>query len=622
MRYVILGTAGHIDHGKSNLVKALTGTDPDRLKEEKERGITIDLGFADLEYPDGLSIGIVDVPGHERLVRNMLAGAGGIDILLLVVAADEGIMPQSREHLHICNLLKIKTGLVAITKTDLVEPEWLELVTEEVREFIGGTVLEGSDIIPVSSKTGENLERIKEKIHELALNVETKPTEGLFRLPVDRIFTLKGFGTVVTGTAVSGTVSVEQNIEILPKGIRTKVRGLHSHGKAVKKAFAGMRTAVNLQGIEKEELQRGDTLVTSDRFTPVYNVDVELELLPESPPVKTRSLVHFHLTTSETVARVILYEREVLSPGESCFAQLRLKEPVIAQSGDRYIVRRFSPLETIGGGRILDPMPGRRRKKDGIADLEVYGTGSLEDKIATKIKKFAISGMTRPLIEGWINAEVSAIREAIDSLRKRGEILRFDDILIHRDAFGKFTDELTGMLQEFHKENPVREGMPKEDARNALHVEQRLFTNLLEEVGDVVAQKELIRLKSFSAALSDEEKTKVLAFIREKGIQVPQVSELARELGVQEKQLIDILRFMASDGSLQRINDALYISREAYDLMIEQLKKHFSNNEGMTVAEFRDLMQTTRKYALPLLEYMDANRITLRVGDIRKFILK
>ncbi len=333
MRYVILGTAGHIDHGKSSLVKALTGIDPDRLKEEKERGITIDLGFADLTYPDGLTVGIVDVPGHERLVRNMLAGAGGIDLVLLVIAADEGIMPQSREHLAICNLLKIKSGLIAVTKADLVEKDWLHLVMDEVRGFVKGTFLEGAEITPVSSKTGENLDLLKEKIREVALRVEPKPEKEIFRLPIDRVFTLKGFGTVVTGTVVSGTLSLDETAEVQPSGISAKVRGLHSHGKAIRTARAGQRVAINLQGVNKEDLRRGDVAVTPKNIQPSRIIDARIDLLAEVSPLKTKSLVHFHIATSETIARVILYNRDELNAGESCYCQLRLDEPVVALSG-------------------------------------------------------------------------------------------------------------------------------------------------------------------------------------------------------------------------------------------------------------------------------------------------
>jgi len=363
MQYRILGTAGHIDHGKSALVKALTGIDPDRLKEEKERGITIDLGFADLRFSDDLTVGIVDVPGHERLIRNMLAGAGGIDLVLLVIAANEGVMPQSREHLHICNLLNIKSGLIAISKVDLVEQEWLDLVQEDVRNFVKGTFLEGADIIPVSAKTMFNTNLLKEKIKEVALKVEQKSSKGIFRLPVDRVFSLKGFGTVVTGTAVSGSISVNDDVEILPSNIACKVRGLHSHGKPIQSAYAGQRVAINLQGVEKEALKRGDAAVVPGKFISTKMLDAKIELLQNVPVLKSREIVHLHLGTTENMARIILYEKDKIAPGEICYCQFRLQEPIIAMSGDRFIIRRFSPLETVGGGQILDTISQKMSHK-------------------------------------------------------------------------------------------------------------------------------------------------------------------------------------------------------------------------------------------------------------------
>jgi len=622
MRYVILGTAGHIDHGKSQLVKALTGVDPDRLKEEKERGITIDLGFADLEYPDGLSIGIVDVPGHERLVRNMLAGAGGIDIVLLVIAADEGVMPQSREHLHICDLLRIKSGLIVITKLDLVERDWVELVKEEAKDFVKGTFLEGADIVAVSSKTGENLDLLKEKIRELALKIEPKPSEGLLRLPVDRVFTLKGFGTVVTGTAVSGSLGLEEQVEILPSGITTKVRGLQSHGRPMQEILAGQRGAVNLQGVEKEELKRGDTLVSPGRFSPTHSLDAKVELLSGAPPLKNRSLVHFHLGTSETVARVVLYGRDALEPGAGCYAQFRLRSPVVAQSGDRYIVRRFSPLETIGGGEVLDPSPLKRRKMEAAEDLEVFEGGSLAEKIAVKVKRLSLKGMSVAAVEGWVRAEVPAVRKAVGDLVKGGVLVRFEDTLFHREAVGLFKDEITRMLGEFHRKNPLRAGMPKEELRARMKVEPRIFTHLVSSISELVSEKDLLRLRAFSVSLSEDDKERVLAALREKGFQAPTKAELSSELSMGDRRITDILKLMADEGSVRRINDSVYMSMDAYERMLGILKGHFSRKAEMTVAEFRDMLGTTRKYALPLLEYLDSNRITLRVGDVRKLLQK
>ncbi|MEW6586950.1 MAG: selenocysteine-specific translation elongation factor [Nitrospirota bacterium] len=625
MRHIILGTAGHIDHGKSSLVLALTGIDPDRLKEEKERGITIDLGFADLAYPDGLTVGIVDVPGHERLVKNMLAGAGGIDLVLLVIAADEGIMPQSREHLHICNLLKIKSGLIAITKADLVEGEWLELVEEEVKNFVQGTFLEGAEIVHVSSKTMFNVELLKEKIHRIALTVEPKPAKGLFRLPIDRVFTLKGFGTVVTGTAVSGSISVNDDAEILPTNIQSKVRGLHSHGKSIQTAYAGQRVAINLQGVEKEALRRGDTVVVPGRFIPTRKIDAKVELLSDAPPLKSKSLIHFHLGTSETIARIILYGRSELKAGEQCYCQFRLREPVISMSGDRYIIRRFSPVETIGGGEIIDPLSQRRSMKEGLEDLQIFETGSLSDKIAVKVKRAGIYGMNVSMIEGWVKAEVPSIKQSLRELKENGILMQFEDILIHAQPLGQMKESVIKILSDFHKKNPLKPGLPKEELKAHFNIDSRLFGNLTASLKEVAAEKELLRLTSFRPALSEVDqtvKTRILELLEKGEFQPPAKEELSQSLKMDQKHLTDILQLMAKEGSLVRINDSTYVTSFVFREMIDRLKDFYSKKPDMTVAEFRDILNTTRKYALPFLEYLDSNKITLRVGDVRKSLLK
>jgi selenocysteine-specific elongation factor len=625
MRYVILGTAGHIDHGKSALVKALTGIDPDRLKEEKERGITIDLGFADLSYPDGLTIGIVDVPGHERLVRNMLAGAGGIDLVLLVIAADEGVMPQSREHLYICDLLKIKSGLIVITKADLVESEWLDLMKDEVKNFVKGTFLEGSPIVPVSSKTMSNIDLLKEEIRNVALKVEPKPTKGLFRLPIDRVFTLKGFGTVITGTALSGSISVDDAVEILPSNITSRVRGLHSHGKPIQTAYAGQRVAINLQGVEKEELKRGDSAVLPGRFIPTKTIDAKIELLRDVPPVKRKSLVHFHLATSETIARVILYGRDELKPEESCYCQFRLQDPVVSMSGDRYIIRRFSPVETIGGGEIFDPSPPKRRQKDIAEVLMTFEKGSLSDKISLKVLQSGLHGISTMALEGWIKAEIPAIRESIEILKKNGLLFNVENILIHKTFFDSFREKVLQTLKNFHTKNPLKPGMPKEELRVKLNIEPRLFSGLLTSLKDAVMEKEIIRLRTFSTVLSQAEETikaRIFELLQKGGFQPPSKEELSQSFKVDQKHLSDILKLMVKEGSLVRISDSMYLTSSVYNKMIETLKNFFSKKSEMTVAEFRDILGTTRKYALPILEYLDSNKITLRVGDIRKLLLK
>ena len=626
MRHIILGTAGHIDHGKSSLVKALTGIDPDRLKEEKERGITIDIGFADLLYPEReLSVGIVDVPGHERLIRNMLAGAGGIDMVLLVVAADEGIMPQSREHLAICNLLRIKSGLVAVTKSDLVEKDWLDLVCGEIRDFVKGTFLQDSPIIPVSSRTGENLDLLKKAILDIGGAVTPKSSAGLFRMPVDRVFTLKGFGTVVTGTAVSGRISLEDPLEIIPAGIKTKVRGLHSHGRSIEKASAGQRVAINLQSVEKFDLKRGDVAVTPDSFYPSRNIDGFLEMLSAVPVLKNRSLVHFYSGTSEAIARVILYERGELKAGEFCYCQFRLSEPIVAVSGDRYIIRRFSPLETLGGGEILDPSPARRSKKKGTADLDILHSGTLDQKISLKVETAGKGGIRVGRIAGWISSDLEAVRNSLESLKSRGLIIQHEDLLLHEKVTSSLQTKMAELLAAFHKHQPLKPGMAKEEMRTQLGLDPRLFSFVLTGTKGVIAEQNIVRLREFRIALSSNEeevKTKILGALQQAGFQPPSKEELAVSLKMDAKRLTDILSILSKEGTVVRINEAYYLSGSAYQQILTLLKEFFSKKAEMSVAEFRDLLTTSRKYALPLLEYLDSSKITLRTGDVRKLLIK
>ncbi len=623
MRYVILGTAGHIDHGKSTLVKALTGIDPDRLKEEKERGITIDLGFADLNYPDGLTVGIVDVPGHERLVKNMLAGAGGIDLVLLVIAADEGIMPQSREHLAICNLLRIKSGLVAITKEDLVEKEWLELVIEEVREFIKGSFLENAEIVPVSAKSGYNLDLLREKIHHLALAVETKPVNEIFRLPIDRVFTLKGFGTIVTGTLISGSIRLDEEVEILPADLKSKVRGMQSHGKPIKTALAGQRVAINLQGIEKEALRRGDIVVTPGVLRAVTVMDAKIELLQNQQPLKNRSIVHFHLTTAETTGRIILYGRDEVKGGDSCFCQIKLSEPVVALSGDRFIIRRFSPVITIGGGTILDPLPPKRKKTDDLSDLIIYEGTDLQEKVSVKVKKAGIKGLEKGSLKGWIRAEIPSIEDSISALKEKGLIIEIEGYLFHRDVYDNLCSNIRQVLQDYHKSNPLRPGMPKEELKGRLRFLPDIWNALFAKIKGLRVDRNLVMLEGFSVSSTDSAVSgRILKILGESGFQPPSKEEISKALQIKEKEVADILRLMQKEGRIARINDSLYLTVENYNRMLSLLKAFFSKKPEMTVAEFRDLLGTTRKYAIPFLEYLDSNKITLRVGEVRRFLLK
>lgn len=629
IKSVILGTAGHIDHGKSSLVKALTGVDPDRLKEEKERGITIDLGFANISYPeDNLTVGIVDVPGHERLIKNMLAGAGGIDIVLLVIAADEGVMPQSREHLAICELLRIKAGIVVITKADLVDYDWLQLVSDDAKKFVEGTFLENAEVIQVSSKTGLNLELLKEKVRSLAASVMPKLIAGIFRLPIDRVFTLKGFGTVVTGTALSGTITLDSPIEILPSGIKSRVRGLQTHGRGVDRAYAGQRIGINVQGIDRDLLQRGDVVVAPDRFVPTQTVDVKLEMLKHAPPVKSRSRVHFYAGTSETIARIIIYGSDEVKAGESCYCQFRIEDPVVTLSGDRYIIRRFSPLETIGGGEILDPHPLRRKKKMGVDDLKLFENGTLSEKIGMLVKRFRAQGCKISQIEGWFHVNLPDIASNIDRLISDGLLIRSHDTLFHKESFDEFRDTLRLILTQFHAENQLKSGMPKEELKARLRLAVKAgdeIFELLPKIEEFALDKDMVRLKGFKVSLTTADrgvKQEIVSRLNREGFQPSSKVELAKALSISEKEVGDLLKLLAQEGSLVRINDSTFVAKEQYDRMIGQLRDFYSKKPDMTVAEFRDLLCTTRRFALPFLEYLDTHKITLRIGDIRKFVLK
>jgi len=494
MKYTILGTAGHIDHGKSTLVKALTGTDPDRLKEEKERGITLDLGFASLDLPSGNRLGIVDVPGHEGLIKNMLAGVGGIDIVMLVIAADEGIMPQTREHLAICDLLHVKKGLIALTKMDAAEKDWLALVQDEVREFVKGTFLEKSPIVPVSAKTGENLETLKQELDKLAKEVAPKSPNGILRLPIDRVFTMKGFGTVITGTLLSGTISQDQEVDILPKGTTTKVRGIQSHNQAAQRAVAGQRTAVNLQGIEKDQISRGDTIVTKGFFTTTRNVDCSLSMLKQATRgIKTGTRIRFYNNTQESIGRAALVGTNELNPGDEGYVQFRLEQPVLIQHGDRFIIRFYSPMETLGGGMVLDPHPRRHKTStmaESVRNLTVLEKGSLEDKLAIIVAGKALACMEEAAVIGSVAADKQEITTALSALVQKKAVVRVDNLYVHGSQLAILEKKVLDLIAGFHKANSLKPGIDKEEVKGLLKA--RLHPKALNMAIDGLIRKKQI----------------------------------------------------------------------------------------------------------------------------------
>ncbi len=640
MRNIILGTAGHIDHGKTSLVKALTGIDADRLKEEKERGITIDIGFASYGFPDGTRLGIVDVPGHERLIKNMLAGVGGIDIVMLVIAANEGIMPQTREHLMICDLLKIKRGLVAVTKIDIAEKEWLELVVDDIKEYIRGTFLEGCPIVPVSSVTGENLNDLIGELAKIASEVEEKSPEGLFRLPVDRVFTMKGLGTVLTGTLLSGKVNQNDEVEIFSggtsaknwEGIRTKVRGIQCYNKHVSIAVAGQRTALNLQGVEKKSIARGDVVSIPDALRPCYMIDGKFLLLKEASKfLKNRARIRFYTGTKEVMGRIILLDRERLEPGDNAYVQFRLEEPIFALAGDRYIVRFYSPVETIGGGTILDTNPLKyRRKKMGVVikNLEVLEKGSLSEKLSLQILKQGVRGEDIEGLRSWIDEIPTTVEEAIEQSLQSKEIVLVDKgkkHYVHRDIFGRLKEEVLSELDSFHKKNPLKFGISKEEIRNKMgnDLPQKLVEAVLkglEKGNDIVVEKSIVRLASFEIRLeSDQEdlKERILKFYKNGGVQPPLVEEIYKDLRIDSRKMGDLISILLKEEKLVKIDSSLCFYREVFDKVKEMTIRYLTKNKKMTVADLRNMIKTTRKYAVPLCEYFDSINLTIRTGDER-----
>ena len=623
-----MGTAGHIDHGKTSLVKALTGTDTDRLPEEKARGITIDLGFAFLEEPDGLVIEIVDVPGHERFVKNMLAGAGGIDLALLVVAADEGVMPQTREHLAICQLLRIKSGLVVLSKADLAEPEWIELVRDDVRRALEPTFLAGCPIVHASVKTGAGLPELRAALATLARAVPAKDPDRTARLPIDRVFTVKGFGTVVTGTLIAGRVVVDDKVEVYPRGVQSKVRGLQVHGRIVPEATAGQRTAVNLQGVERAAIERGDVLAPPGTLVPTVLLDGTLELLEDAPrPVKTRDRVRFHVGTQEVMARVLPVDRPELAPGGSGQARFRLEAPVVALPGDRFVVRSYSPIVTIGGGTVLDIAPPRFKRRGAAlaAHLALLATGDPPAVLEEHLKQAGAAGARVADLRARTPFGPELLRQLLDRLQHDGRVLAVDrEWYLHRDANDRLRAQTVELLETFHTENPLRAGISREELRSrAGNAQERVFTQLLtvlESEGVVKSERDQVRLGSHTIRLSPDQERVVKgleADFRGAGAAPPSPEEALGRLGVKGTEKHELFQVLVADRTLLRVKDSLYFHAEALRSVQEQLVALLRQKKEIGPADFKDLFGVSRKYAIPLMEYFDTQRVTVRVGERR-----
>jgi selenocysteine-specific elongation factor len=630
MSHIIVGTAGHIDHGKTALVKALTGIDADRLKEEKERGITIDIGFANLQLDARTTIGFVDVPGHERFIKNMLAGVGGIDLVILVVAADESVMPQTREHLEICSLLRIKQGLTVLTKIDNVERDLADLVEIEVREFLKGSFLEHSPILRVSSTTGEGIPQLVEALRDAVGKTQPKDASAVFRLPIDRCFTMKGFGTVVTGTLIAGAVRKDQEVEIFPPQRVTRVRGIQVHGRAASEAAAGQRTALNLQGVEVAEIERGMVLTIPNTFKPSSMFDCHLELLRSAPnPIEARKRIRFHIGTAELMGYVVLLGQDRLNPGESGFAQIRLEQPAMALPGDRFIVRQYSPMITIGGGEILDAMPEKHRRsnKTVLERLRTFKDGSLDERLMAIVEEAGPLTSGLPQLVGRLGLSPHRVRDRLNSMAKTAQVRMLSEtppVVVSAGSLAKLADRTLAEVQRFHRTNPLVQGIGREELRARVGDASLL---LFQAVLDTLSANRKIALaqdvvhefgrKVTLKAGEDQMRTRLTERFRALGLQAPTSDELIDALKLDRVTAKKIIQLMVKENALIKINEEMFVDRAALDKLIADIKALKSRSPKLGVSEFKDLTGVSRKYAIPLLEYLDRQRVTRRVGDER-----
>lgn len=632
MKQIILGTAGHIDHGKTTLIKALTGTDTDRLKEEKLRGITIELGFASIDLPNGQHVGIVDVPGHEKFVKNMVAGATGIDLVVMVIAADEGVMQQTREHMEICTLLDIKHGFIALTKVDLVDEEWLELVMDDLNDFTRGTFLEDAPVVPVSSTTGKGIPEFIEILDKLCMDIPQRQQSSLFRLPVDRVFSMKGFGTVITGTLTSGKVKVGETIMVYPSGIVSKVRGIQVHGKAVEEAFAGMRTAINFQGLDKEFVNRGDILANPEILKTSHLIDANLHYLESNlKRIKNRTRVRFHTGTSEVIGNLIPLEDEEISPGETKLVQLRLDSPVNCVKDDKFVIRSYSPVRTIGGGQVLNPIPmkHKRFKQDVIKGLQSLLTGEHDTIVSQSVIQAKYEGVAFSDLKIMTNIPEKKLDKAIQNLLNKKIIVQSNKenrIFVHGEIFQNLTKEMETQLLSYHKVNPLKEGMPKEELRSKFSFikDAKLFHLILTQMtrkNKIVQEESNVRLESHKVALQvnlEDVKRKIIEIYKKDGLTPPYFKTVVQSFNIDQGQVKDVLALLIDAGEILKIKEDLYYHPE----VVEELKKRvidFLKKSGeITTPQFKDMTGISRKYVIPLIEYFDSINLTIRVGDTRQ----
>ncbi len=632
LKHVILGTAGHIDHGKTSLIKAVTGINTDRLKEEKLRGITIELGFAWLKLPSGQSVGIVDVPGHEKFVKNMVAGATGIDLVALIIAADEGVMPQTREHLDICKLLGIKHGMVVVTKIDMVEEEWLELVTDDLKSFLEGSFLEGAPVVRVSSVTGQGIDEFVNVLEGLCQGIPERSASGLFRLPVDRVFSMKGFGTVITGSLMSGRISVGETIMVYPSGIQSKVRGIQIHGQTAEEATAGVRTAINFQGLDRTSINRGDVLARVNTLKPSYMVDVVLNFLGfGKKPFKNRTKVRFYTGSSEIEGNIILMDRDELKAGEQVLAQLRLETPVSLQRDDRFVIRSYSPVKTIAGGYVIDPIPAKHKrfKEDVIAHLKYLAESDQSELVSYQAQASGLHGVSFADLVIMTNMSEKGLEQELRNLLSKKIVLQMDRdkrLFLHGRVFDELQQNALGILKAFHKENPLKPGMIKEVFKSKLSKTLgfhgfSLLVQTLTKLELVVQEKELIRLAGHKIALEADQKEirrKIHKAYLDGGLQPPYFKELITSIGQNAGNMKDVLGHLVKEGLLIKVKEDLYFDSVPIKSLKEKVVDFLRANGELTTPQFKEIAGVSRKYMIPLIEYFDDTKLTIRVGDIRR----
>ncbi|MFW5787233.1 MAG: selenocysteine-specific translation elongation factor [Halanaerobiales bacterium] len=627
----IIGTAGHIDHGKTTLIQALTGSDTDRLKEEKERGISIELGFTDLKVSDDLYLGIIDVPGHEKFVKNMLAGAGGVDLGLLVIAADEGVMAQTKEHLSILDLLNVKKGVVALTKIDLVEEEWLELVKEDTKEKLKDTFLEKAPIIPVSAKEGTGVNELKKKIEKIAEELSPKDPNDNIYYPIDRVFTLKGHGTVVTGTLVSGTITVEDNLMVYPRKKELRVRSLQVHNSSVKKAYPGQRVGINIAGADKDELARGDVLAEPGSLPVTDFLDGRLDILKDlNFMVEHGDRIRFHIGAREVLGRVYMIDKENLLPGDSGYVQFRLEEKVVARYKENFVVRRYSPMTTIGGGEIIDNNPPYRRKHDkaAVEELKIKDKGSEKERITLVLNLNENEPLKADELAKKSNISAEKVLNYLSDLVNTGEVVEFSagkyNSYLHHKIYENIVKEIYNLLSDYHKDYSLRAGLPKEELRSKLSVDfakkefDQLLKNLLDK-NEIKIEEDIVSLYDFEVNYSAEEKR-----IREKIIKIykdnfmpPTIEGLSSDIEENSEIVLEVLGALEREDVLIKLDQNIYFHHEVVKKAEKILFDYFEENNEIELAEYRDLLDSSRKYTLPLLKYFEGKGVIKREGDKR-----